>query len=96
MKTGDTVTDVNFGNYRAAHVSVSDVAVVEGNQGTTQVNVTLHFTDSFGAAVRFNYGTANGTATTADNDYVAKSGTFTFTPQTRPPRSGTSSWSRTI
>jgi hypothetical protein len=30
--------------------------------------------------VRVNFATANGTATTADNDYIARSGTLVFSP----------------
>jgi len=84
LKASDVVTGVNFGNYRVAHVGVSDVSVVEGNSGQTQVNVTLHFTESFGAPVTFFYATANGTATTADSDYRAASGPFQLVPQSQP------------
>ena len=84
LAAGQTVTDVDFGNYKMAHVTVSNVAVLEGNSGQTQANVTVHVTDSFGAPVTFQYSTADGTATTANSDYVPTSGTFTFFPQTAP------------
>ncbi len=55
-------------------LSVNDVTAIEGNSGTT----TFTFTVSLSSAapvggVTFDIATADGTATTADNDYVAKS-----------------------
>ena len=38
---GQTVSDVDFGDYKAAHVSISNVAIAEGNSGQTQVKVTV-------------------------------------------------------
>ncbi|GAB6185874.1 GEVED domain-containing protein [Thermopirellula anaerolimosa] len=84
LATGENLTDVNFGNYKLAHVVVDDVAVAEGNSGRTRVRVTVEVSDSFGAPISFNYQTADGTATTANNDYIPASGTFVFTPQGIP------------
>ncbi len=64
----------------APQISINDDTVVEGNAGTTPAvfNVTLSNPSGFVTTVNFN--TANGTATLADNDYVANSGTLTFVP----------------
>jgi len=71
-----TVDNVNFGDYKVAHIEVSDATVVEGNSGLTPVQVTLRVTESYGAPITLTYYTANGTAT-APADYVA-------VPQTPP------------
>ncbi|HVH32823.1 MAG TPA: Calx-beta domain-containing protein [Tahibacter sp.] len=57
------------------NLSINDVSVTEGAAGNT---VTASFTVSLSApapagGVTFNIATADGTATTADSDYVAKS-----------------------
>jgi hypothetical protein len=60
-------------------LSINNVTVTEGNAGTTTSAV---FTVSLSAAsaqtVTVHYGTADGTATVANNDYIATSGTLTF------------------
>jgi hypothetical protein len=67
-------------------LSINDVAVTEGNSGTTTASFTVSLSAASGQTVTVGYATANGTATTADADYVAASGTLTFTPgvTTRP------------
>jgi hypothetical protein len=60
-------------------LSINDMALTEGNSGTTKTfafTVSMSGSNLSGASV--NYATADGTATTADNDYVAKSGTLTW------------------
>jgi hypothetical protein len=57
------------------NIFVSDVAVTEGNAGTTTATFTVSRTGTQSFAVGF--ATANGTAT-AGADYVAASGTLTF------------------
>ena len=53
----------------AGSVSINDAQIVEGNNGTQLLNFTV--TRSGGtAAFDVNYGTSDGTATVADNDYV--------------------------
>ncbi|HEV8188856.1 MAG TPA: Calx-beta domain-containing protein, partial [Pyrinomonadaceae bacterium] len=55
-------------------LSINDVMVAEGNNGTTTATFTVNL--SFppqGSDVTFDIATANGSATTANNDYVAKS-----------------------
>ena len=63
---------------------VGDPNLNEGNAGTSPASfaVTLSAVPAPGQTVSVNYATANGSATTADNDYVAKSGTLTFTSAT--------------
>lgn len=59
---------------RAAVINISSPTIVEGNAGTTTVtfNITCNPCTSVNAIV--NWSTMDGTATVADNDYVAKSG----------------------
>jgi len=60
-------------------VTVSDVAVAEGNSGTLNAVFTLNLSapTANGQVVTFDYVTANGSAS-AGSDYVAKSGTFSI------------------
>ena len=58
-------------------VAINDVTISEGDSGTKLANFTV--TRSGGsAAFAVNFSTFNGTATTADNDYAANSGTLNF------------------
>ena len=70
-------------------LSINDVAVAEGNAGTTTFTFTVSLSAPAGAGgVSFDIATADGTATLADNDYVqraltgqtiaAGSSTYTF------------------
>jgi hypothetical protein len=67
-------------------VSINDVTVTEGNAGTTTAGFTVSLSAVSGQTVMVGYATANGTATAADADYVAASGTVSFAPgeTTRP------------
>ena len=60
-------------------VSVTDVAVVEGDDSETLAIFTVSLSDAGIRPVTVNYSTADDTAT-ADSDYTATSGTLTFTP----------------
>jgi hypothetical protein len=60
-------------------VSISDVAVNEGNSGTTTVTLNVSLSAPSDGGVRVNYATANAGAT-AGSDYVAQSGTLIFAP----------------
>jgi hypothetical protein len=62
-------------------VSISDVSKKEGNgKKTTLFVFTVTLSAAYDQPVTMSYQTANGTATTSDNDYVAKTGTLTFAP----------------
>jgi hypothetical protein len=62
-------------------ISVADVSVVEGAPATSTVaNFVVTLTTPSTAPISVNYATADGTATTADNDYVAATGTLNFAP----------------
>jgi hypothetical protein len=62
---------------QSGSVSINDVTITEGDSGTKIATFTV--TRSGGAApFAVNFATADGTATTADNDYVANSGTLNF------------------
>ncbi len=58
-------------------LSVADVAVVEGNSGTTNLVFTVTLSAASGINTAFSYATSNDTAT-AGSDYTAKSGTVTI------------------
>jgi Calx-beta domain len=62
-------------------VSISDVTKAEGRKNhTTLFTFTVTLSAAYDQAVTMSYQTVNGTATTGDNDYVAKTGTLTFAP----------------
>jgi hypothetical protein len=63
-------------------LSIDDVAVTEGNGGTTTATFTVTLAPISGQTVTVDFATADGTATTANNDYVAATGTLTFNPGT--------------
>jgi uncharacterized repeat protein (TIGR01451 family) len=62
-------------------LSINDVTVTEGNSGTVDATFTVTLSAASGQTVTVNYATADGTATTADGDYLAiPSTTLTFNP----------------
>ena len=72
--TGFTVSASNG----PADVTINDVSITEGDSGTQTLTFTVTRSNNAGAFT-VDYATGDGTATTADNDYVATSGTLTFT-----------------
>jgi hypothetical protein len=70
-----TITDDDA----APTISVDDVAVAEGNSGTTAAAFTVTLSAPSGRTVTVAYATANGTAV-APSDYTAVSGTVSFAP----------------
>lgn len=58
--------------------SISDESVVEGNSGTTNMVFTVSLSNPSYQATSVDYSTSDGTATTADDDYEANSGTLNF------------------
>jgi hypothetical protein len=59
--------------------SIADMAVAEGNTGSANVNLTVAASAASTQAMTVAFATADGTAT-AGADYVAASGTLTFSP----------------
>jgi hypothetical protein len=59
---------------------INDASIVEGNHGYTLLTFTVSLSTASEKPITINYATANGTATTADHDYAAQSGTLTFAP----------------
>ncbi len=58
-------------------VSINDVSIAEGDAGTTLLTFTVTRSGNTGAFT-LDFATNDGTATTADNDYAANSGTLIF------------------
>ncbi len=62
-------------------ISISDVTKAEGRKGkTTLFTFTVTLSVAYDQPVTMSYQTVNGTATTGDGDYIAKTGTLTFAP----------------
>ena len=62
-------------------ISISDFSKAEGKKGkTTLFTFTVTLSAAYDQPVTMSYRTANGTATTSNSDYVAKTGTLTFAP----------------
>jgi len=66
-------------------IAINDVTVTEGNTGTVNANFTVTLSAASGQQVTVDYATANGTAP-AGSDYVAGSGTVTFSAGTTTPQ----------
>jgi CSLREA domain-containing protein len=58
--------------------SINDVTHAEGNSGTTDYVFTVTKTGATAFGTSVDFATADGTATTADNDYQSNSGTLNF------------------
>jgi len=61
-------------------LSVNDVTVIEGNAGTTIAEFTVLLSAAAPTPVTVWFKTADATATTADRDYLATTGSLTFLP----------------
>ena len=68
-------------------LAIDDVTVTEGNAGTTQAVFTVSLSNQTDVAVNVNYATADGSATLANSDYAAASGTLSIPPRPRAARS---------
>ncbi|MEO8159963.1 MAG: S8 family serine peptidase [Arenimonas sp.] len=55
------------------NLTIDDVTLAEGNSGTKLATFTVTLSQAAAGNVVYNIATANGTATTANNDYVASS-----------------------
>ncbi|HAA17030.1 MAG TPA: hypothetical protein DCE41_37085 [Cytophagales bacterium] len=69
---------VTITNDDAATLAIDDVSVTEGDDGTAALAFTVTLTGEVDQSVSVDFATADSTATTAGNDYVANSGTITF------------------
>jgi hypothetical protein len=81
--TGATIGDgQGLGTIRdnEPRISISDVTRAEGRNGKTAFTFTVTLSAAYDQPVTVSFQTVNGTATTGDNDYVAKTGTITFNP----------------
>ncbi|MCA9919391.1 MAG: hypothetical protein KC445_15635, partial [Anaerolineales bacterium] len=58
---------------------IANTSITEGNSGTTVMSFVVSLDAVSGRTITVNYATANGTAVSG-SDYIAKSGTLTFTP----------------
>jgi hypothetical protein len=62
-------------------ISISDVSRKEGQKNqTTLFTFTVTLSDAYDQPVTMSFRTADGTARTSDQDYVARTGTLTFAP----------------
>jgi len=62
-------------------ISISDFSKAEGNLGqTTLLAFTVSLSIAYDQPVTMSFRTVNGTAKTANKDYVARTGTLTFAP----------------
>jgi len=59
-------------------LSIDDVSVTEGNSGTTNLVFTVSLSATSAVTINVNYKTADGTATTSDNDYASAFNVLTF------------------
>jgi hypothetical protein len=61
-------------------ISIDDQSITEGNAGTSTLTFNVALSNPSDQIVTVDYTTKDGTATTADSDYAAASGTLTFNP----------------
>uniref|UniRef100_UPI00248FCC6E HYR domain-containing protein n=1 Tax=Aquimarina aggregata TaxID=1642818 RepID=UPI00248FCC6E len=59
-------------------VSILDASISEGNTGTSTLTFTVELSGEVEDGLTIDYTTVDGTATTANSDYIANSGTLTF------------------
>src|SRR5712691_9478193 len=64
----------------AVNISINDVSLTEGASGIQSAAFTVTLSQASASTVTVQYATADGSATLADFDYAAASGTLTFTP----------------
>lgn len=81
------VTVRNWGNAGPSYINIDNISVMEGNEGTTTAMVTVSRTNNLSGTVQVHWETADNwgtessastTATSAGDDYIDASGTFTF------------------
>jgi len=74
------ITPFTLASCTLPSLSIGDASVSEGNSGTVQAVFTVTLSEATDQPVTVHYATADGTATTANGDYQAQSGTLTFDP----------------
>jgi hypothetical protein len=74
------LTDRSWGSAALPSLTISDVTSVEGRRGTTAFVFTVSLSSASSQTVTVRFTTRDGTATLADGDYQAASGTLTFAP----------------
>ncbi|MFN9402302.1 MAG: bluetail domain-containing putative surface protein, partial [Dolichospermum sp.] len=82
LTAGQTLTDINFGNYfqlPTINLSPSNQTVVEGLTTPQNASYTVTLSQASNQTIKVNYATANGTAT-AGLDYTAINRLLTFNP----------------
>ena len=77
----DFVRNFEIASGPVPSISIDDVAVVEGDVGTTDATFTISLSTTSSSQVTVNWATSGGTATSGV-DFLAASGTATFPPQT--------------
>lgn len=80
--SADTMPSTTYDFEPTPTITINDVTANEGNAGPTSFTFTVTLSTPLSQTVTVDFATANGTATIADGDYMAKSGTVTFTPNT--------------
>lgn len=73
-----TSQSISISSEDVATLSIVDQAFVEGDDGTTSVLFSVVLSDAVDSGFTVDFATSDGTATTADNDYLSNSGTLTF------------------
>ncbi|MEA5579085.1 beta strand repeat-containing protein [Anabaena sp. UHCC 0451] len=61
-------------------IDIFDVSIIEGNSGTKQLVFSVTLNQATTETISIRYTTQDGTATTANNDYTAVTGTLNFAP----------------
>ena len=69
-------------NDDSATLSIADVSILEGDSGTKTLEFTVTLDREVEDGLTIDYTTVDATATTANSDYVANSGSLTFTGTT--------------
>ena len=69
-----------------ATFSITDAMVTEGNSGTVNAVFMVTLTNPSDSPITVNFATADQTATVANNDYTATSGTVTFLANSTAPQ----------
>ncbi|KPJ93408.1 MAG: hypothetical protein AMJ53_07310, partial [Gammaproteobacteria bacterium SG8_11] len=73
------IYEISLGSFTPT-LSIDDVGVLEGDNGTVNAVFAVTLSSATEDQVTVEYETADGSATTTNNDYVAASGQVTFDP----------------